>query len=68
MATDLIPGPHLVLLPQLATQYLSGSAVADLLRLGNGRNTVSGVLLGKRELTEFCGKLGEKLGELAVAH
>ena len=34
--------------------------------LGNGRNTVSRVLFRKRELTEFCGKLGEfceKLGE-----
>ena len=34
--------------------------------------TVSGVLFRKRELTEFCGKLGgfcEKLGELfALAH
>ena len=39
--------------------------------LGNGRNTVSRVLLEKRELTEFCGKLGEfgdKLGEFALAH
>ena len=40
--------------------------------LGNGRNTVSRVVLfRKRELTEFCGKLGEfceKLGEFASAH
>ena len=38
---------------------------------GNGRNTVSGVLLRKRELTEFCGKLGEfheKLGEFTLTH
>ena len=38
---------------------------------GNGRNTVSRVLFLKRELTEFCGKLGElgkKLGEFALAH
>ena len=27
--------------------------------LGNRRNTVSRVLIRKRELTEFCGKLGE---------
>ena len=41
-----------------------------LRRLGNGRNTVSRVLFRKRELTEFCGKLGEfweKLGEFALA-
>ena len=40
-------------------------------KLGNGRNTVSRVLFRKRELTEFCGKLGElcvKLGEFALAH
>ena len=43
--------------------------------LGNGWNTVSRVLFRKRELTDFCGKLGElcektqkKLGELALAH
>ena len=39
--------------------------------LGNGRNTVLRVLFQKRELTEFCGKLGEfceKLGEFALAH
>ena len=39
--------------------------------LGNGRNTVSRVLFRKRELTEFCGKLGEfceKLSEFAVTH
>ena len=29
------------------------------LKMGNGRNTVSRVLFQKRELTEFCGKLGE---------
>ena len=37
--------------------------------LGNGRSTVSRVLLRRRELTEFCGKLGEfceKLGEFAI--
>ena len=37
--------------------------------MGNGRNTVSRVLFRRRELTEFCGKLGEfceKLGELCV--
>ena len=32
--------------------------------LGNGRNTVSRVLFRKRELTEFCGKLGEFREEL----
>ena len=32
--------------------------------LGNGRNTVSRVLFRKRELTEFC----LKLGEFALAH
>ena len=40
-------------------------------QIGNGRNTVSRVLFRKRELTEFCGKLGEfcqKLGEFAFAH
>ena len=39
--------------------------------IGNGRNTVSRALFWKRELTEFCGKLGEfceKLGEFAWAH
>ena len=39
--------------------------------IGNGRNTVSSVLFRKRELTEFCSKLGEfweKLGEFALAH
>ena len=39
--------------------------------LGNGWNTVSRVLVRKRELTEFCGKLGEfwkKLGEFVMAH
>ena len=39
--------------------------------IGIGRNTVSRVLFRRRELTEFCGKLGEfcqKLGELAFAH
>ena len=40
--------------------------------LGNGRNTVSRLLFQKRELTKFCGKLGEfcekKLGEFALAH
>ena len=39
--------------------------------LGIGRNTVSRVLFQRRELTEFCGKLGEfcqKLGEFAFAH
>ena len=36
--------------------------------MGNGQNTVSRVLFRRRELTEFCGKLGEfceKLGEFA---
>ena len=28
-------------------------------KVGKGRNTVSGVLFRKRELTEFCAKLGE---------
>ena len=46
---------------------LSGDAENLLLpTLGNGRNTVSRVLFRRRELTEFCGKLGEfcdKLGE-----
>ena len=39
--------------------------------IGIGRNTVSRVLFRRRELTEFCGKLGEfcqKLGEFAFAH
>ena len=39
--------------------------------LGNRRNTVSRVLCRKRELTKFCGKLGEfceKLAESALAH
>ena len=39
--------------------------------IGNGRNTVSRVLFRRRELTEFCGKLGdfcEKLGEFAISH
>ena len=39
--------------------------------LGIGRNTVSRVLFRRRELTEFCGKLGEfrvKLGEFVLAH
>ena len=39
-------------------------------KIGNGRNTVSRVLFRKRELTEFCGKLGEfceKLDEFALA-
>ena len=39
--------------------------------IANGRNTVSRVLFRKRELTEFCGKLGEfceRLGEFAFAH
>ena len=41
------------------------------IKLGNGRNPVSRVLSRRRELTEFCGKLGEfceKLGEFALAH
>ena len=33
-------------------------------KLGNGRNTVSRVVFLRRELTEFC----KKLGELAVTH
>ena len=40
-------------------------------KIGSGQNTVSRVLFRKRELTEFCGKLGEfcdKLGEFALAH
>ena len=40
-------------------------------QVGNGRNTVSRVLFRRRELTEFCGKLGEfreKLGEFCLAH
>ena len=40
--------------------------------IGNGRNTVSRALFRKRELTEFCSKLGEfwekKLDEFALAH
>ena len=39
--------------------------------VGNRRNTVSRVLFGKRELTEFCGKLCEffeKLTEFTLAH
>ena len=40
------------------------------IKVGNGRNTVSRVLL-RRVLGEFCEKLGEsceKLGEFALAH
>ena len=40
-------------------------------KLGNGRNTFTRVLFRKRELTEFCGKLGEfcdKLGEVYLWH
>ena len=62
--------------------FLGGGGSADFIfmgarifvrraRIGNGRNTVSRVLFRKRELTEFCGKLGEfceKLGEFASAH
>ena len=43
----------------------------SLLNIGNGWNTVSRVLFRKREVTEFCGKLGEfceKLGEIALKH
>ena len=39
--------------------------------VGNGQYAVSRVLFRKRELTEFCAKLGEfceKLGEFALAH
>ena len=39
--------------------------------LGNGQNALSRVLFRKRELAEFCGKLGEfckKLDEFALAH
>ena len=39
--------------------------------LANRRNTVSRALFRRKELTEFCGKLGEfceKLGEFAFAH
>ena len=38
------------------------------LKIRNGRSTVSRVLFQKRQLTAFCGKLGEfgeKLGEFA---
>ena len=45
--------------------------ILDKSNLGNGWNTVSRVLFRKRELTEFCDKLGyfyEKLGEFALAH
>ena len=52
----------------LTDQHLTILAGASL---GNGRNTVSRVLFRRRELTEFCGKLGEfceKLGEFAFAH
>ena len=45
--------------------------VVNLTNIGNGRNTVSRVLVRRRELTEFYGKLGEfceKLGEFAFAH
>ena len=35
--------------------------------LGNVRNTVSGVLFRKRELTEFCGKRGELCGKNSVS-
>ena len=41
------------------------------MNVGNGRNTVSRALFRKRELTEFCGKLGEfceEIGEFALAH
>ena len=39
--------------------------------LGKGRKTVSRALLRRREITEFCGKLGEfceTLGEFALSH
>ena len=63
----------------LQIQRISGTRKANPPRtlgrhcpqLGHGRNTVSRVLFRKRELTEFCGKLGEfceRLGELALAH
>ena len=38
--------------------------------MGNGQNTVARVLFRKRELIEFCGKLGEfceKPGEFTLA-
>ena len=43
----------------------------NLRKLAKGQNTVSRVLFRKREITEFCGKLGDfcqKLGELALTH
>ena len=54
---------------QWGVPWTSSTSVASL--LGNGRNTVSRVLFRERELTEFCGKLGEfrvKFGEFALAH
>ena len=36
----------------------------SLTYMGNGRSTVSRVLFQRRELTEFCGKLGEFCGKL----
>ena len=63
-----------LLLGSLAWLPLQSLAVKQklfLCKLGNGRNTVSRVLFRRRELTEFCGKLGEfceKLGEFAFAH
>ena len=54
----------------LLKQPSRSSTLGEELILGNGRNTVSRVLFRRRELTEFCGKLGEfceKLGEFAFA-
>ena len=52
-------------------QWFFRSSLKLFSKKGNGRNTVSRVLFRKRELTEFCSKLGEfreKLGEFALAH
>ena len=45
--------------------YLAGFLRSNV---GNGRNTVSRVLFRNRELTEFCGKLGEFCETLAHTH
>ena len=57
--------------------FWRGGGSANCISMGVGIsesrkcNTVSRVLFRKRELTEYCGKLGEfceKLGDFALAH
>ena len=64
------PTRRLPLFVIFSFQWLASALATPF--LGNGWNTVSRVLIPKRELTEFCGKLGEfcekKLGEFALAH